>query len=218
MAGSSLRLQTASRAVAEALRVEIEQGDLLPGARLRQNDLAARFGVSTTPVREALAYLEAEGILRVDPHRGAVVFQPTIDDLQQSFQIRLALEPLALLESLPHMGERDFEKLQAMVNHMRTVDDNVEWVNLNDEFHLLTYTPSNNQRLLDMIETLRKASRYYIHAFVVNNRKAENSDDEHQAILDACRQGDAAAADQALRAHLSHTVAGVIKYMERSAR
>src|SRR5262245_54456680 len=97
---NGLGLQTASRAVAQQLPQEIERGTLEPGTRLRQIDIAKRFGVSTTPVREALALLTSEGLIRNDPRRGAVVFHPTEDDLAECFKIRMALEPLALTEAL----------------------------------------------------------------------------------------------------------------------
>src|SRR5918997_1170374 len=69
---------------------------LAPGTRLRQNDVAKRFGVSTTPVREAFAQLQAEGLVRIDPHRGAVVFHPSVDDVLEFYEIREALESLAV--------------------------------------------------------------------------------------------------------------------------
>ena len=66
---------TTAKMVAGMLRDQIQDGGLAPGTRLRQNEIAERFGVSTTPVREAFAQLQAEGLVRIDPHRGAVVFR-----------------------------------------------------------------------------------------------------------------------------------------------
>ena len=78
---------TTTRELIGRLRQEIYGGFYPPGARLRQSALAARFGVSTTPVREALSALQAEGLVTVDPHRGAVVVQPTPEDVRESFAI-----------------------------------------------------------------------------------------------------------------------------------
>ena len=93
---SGLMRRTASEAVSERLRAEIQRGDLPPGTRLRQGEVAARFGVSTTPVREAFALLQAQGLVRIDPHRGAIVFLPTAKDAQELYEIRIALETLAI--------------------------------------------------------------------------------------------------------------------------
>ena len=81
--------------VAAELRRMIQAGELAAGAPLRQGELAARFGISTTPVREALMALAREGLIRHDAHRGAIVFPPTHEDIRENFEIRLALEPLA---------------------------------------------------------------------------------------------------------------------------
>ena len=86
---------TRAGAVAEKLRRLIQSGEIAPGSRLRQNELAERFGVSTTPVREAFAELAREGIVRLDAHRGATVFRPSLDELIEIYEIRGALEPLA---------------------------------------------------------------------------------------------------------------------------
>ena len=208
-AEQSLGLRTANRAVADQLREEIERGLLTPGARLRQTEVAKRLGVSTTPVREALASLEAEGLLRTDPHRGTVVASPSRQDFENCFEIRIALEPLALASSLQHTMDADFDRLQTMIDEMRLLEDHVAWVVLNDEFHEGLYQHCPNERLLNMIVTLRKASRYYIHSFVVKNLRSHTADDEHQAILDACRERSVGAAQESLRVHLRRTLRGV---------
>src|SRR4051812_42489881 len=84
--------RTVAGLVAERLREEIVAGDLPAGSRLRQVEIARRFGVSTTPVREALAALQREGLVRLHPQRGAVVFVPTVEDLREHYEIRAALE------------------------------------------------------------------------------------------------------------------------------
>src|SRR4051795_720276 len=87
--------RTVSASVAASLREDIVSGQLESGTRLRQVELAQRFGVSTTPVREALAALQSEGLVRLHPQRGAVVFVPTVEGLREHYEIRAALESLA---------------------------------------------------------------------------------------------------------------------------
>ena len=87
--------RTVAGQVAEHLKAEILAGRRAPGDKLRQVEIARALGVSTTPVREALATLQREGLVRLHPQRGAVVFLPSVDDLREHYEIRAALESLA---------------------------------------------------------------------------------------------------------------------------
>jgi DNA-binding GntR family transcriptional regulator len=198
----TLDRDTTAKAVAERLRDEIQEGSLAPGTRLRQNEIAQRFGVSTTPVREAFAQLQAEGLVRIDPHRGAVVFHPTAEDLIEFYEIREVLESLAVARAIPNLQRDVVKDLGAMIERMRRTDDPRRWLKLNDEFHLRLYASARMPRLLALIENLRDASTPYIYMFVAARPPSERANEEHQAILDACVAGDAAAAERAIRMHL----------------
>ena len=87
--------RTVAGLVAERLRAQIVAGELPAGTKLRQVEIARRLDVSTTPVREALAALQREGLVRLHPQRGAVVFLPTVEDLREHYEIRAALEAVA---------------------------------------------------------------------------------------------------------------------------
>ena len=215
-ADSRLHLQTVNKAVARKLREEINRGILPPGTRLRQSELAKRFGVSTTPVREALSSLQAEALVRIDAHRGAVVSAPTVDDMRQCFEIRRALEPLAAGEAAKRLTEEQLGELDALVGKMRSVNDVSKWVELNDRFHMQLYAASANDRLQDIIESLRKSSRYYIQLYVANGISMHAADDEHQGILDACRARDVARTRALTRAHVERTLRGVTLFLTQS--
>src|SRR4051795_10337893 len=92
---SALEPRTRAEYVADELRRQIVSGELPPGARLRQIEIADRFKVSTTPVREAFTSLAREGFVRQDAHRGVEVFRPTQRDISENYEIRLVLEPMA---------------------------------------------------------------------------------------------------------------------------
>src|SRR5262245_19072648 len=130
---------TTAKVVAERLREEIQHGTLAAGSRLRQNDVAQRFGVSTTPVREAFAQLQAEGLVRIDPHRGAVVFHPSVDDVLEFYEIREALESLAVTHAIPSLQPDVASDLEGLIERMRKTEDARKWLKLNDEFHLKLY-------------------------------------------------------------------------------
>src|SRR5690349_13342936 len=96
---------TRAGAVAERLREMILSGELPGGTRVRQMDIAERFGVSSTPVREAFTALAREGLVRQDTHKGVVVQQPSIEDVRENYEIRMALESLAVERAATRISE-----------------------------------------------------------------------------------------------------------------
>lgn len=211
-----LNRRTTSEVVASRLRQEILRGELEPGTRLRQGALAQRFGVSTTPVREAFALLQADGLVRIDAHRGAVVFRPSRDEVREFYEIREVLETLAISLALPHLDDTLLDALQERINEMRTTVDDARWEELNQRFHLDMYRASGRDRLCSMIASLRDGSSAYIHMFVAHQGPGERADDEHQHILDACRARNAAEARAAVKKHMRNTVKAVIEYLDQN--
>lgn len=197
--------RTTAEAVAARLRRDIQIGHLEPGTRLRQTDIAARFGVSTTPVREAFTLLQAEGLVRLDPHRGAVVFHPTLEEMQESYEIREVLECLAIAKAVPNLSAEDIQGLDALIGQMRAEPDDQRWMEMNNVFHMTLYRASGMPQLCSLIESIRAASTVYIHMFLAH-LPAMHTDDEHAAILEACKSRDVARAQEALTAHLRHAV------------
>jgi DNA-binding GntR family transcriptional regulator len=212
--GDFLRRRTTADTVAQLLRNEIQRGVLSPGTRLRQNEVAQRFGVSTTPVREALALLQAEGLVRIDPHRGALVFHPTVADLQESYEIREALESLAVTKAIPLLTPEMIDNLQDLIDRMRKEEDETVWVELNNQFHLRLYEASGMPRLCSIIANLRDSSSTYIHMFAAHDLPEHRADDDHQEILDACAAGDARRARKAVGSHITHTVTGLVQLIK----
>jgi DNA-binding GntR family transcriptional regulator len=198
----TLGRDTTAKVVAERLREEIQHGTLAPGTRLRQNDVAKRFGVSTTPVREAFAQLQAEGLVRIDPHRGAVVFHPSVDDVLEFYEIREALESLAVSHAMPNLRPEVARDLDALIEKMSRTEDARKWLKMNDQFHLRLYEAAGRPRLSTLIDSLRDASAPYIHMFVASRPPSRRANDEHHEILEACVRGDAAGAKRAIRDHL----------------
>ncbi|MGH2736601.1 MAG: GntR family transcriptional regulator [Actinomycetota bacterium] len=209
-----LRRRTTAETVAEMLRSEIQRGQLSPGTRLRQNEVAQRFGVSTTPVREALALLQAEGLVRIDPHRGALVFHPTVTDLRESYEIRGALESLAITKAIPQLTDGLIADLQKLIDRMRKERREMKWVEMNNEFHLRLYEASQLPRLCSIIASLRDSSSTYIHMFAAHDLPEHQADDDHQEILDACAGRDVRRARKAIATHITNTVDGLVKFLE----
>jgi DNA-binding GntR family transcriptional regulator len=216
--GAILRRRTTADTVAQMLRNEIQRGQLPPGTRLRQNEVAQRFGVSTTPVREALALLQADGLVRIDAHRGALVFHPTIADLRESYEIRQALETLAVSKAIPRLSQELIDDLQKLIDRMRKEKNEARWVEMNNEFHLRLYQASGMLRLCSMIANLRDSSSTYIHMFAAHDLPEHRADDDHQEILDACTARNVRRARKAIAAHINHTVNGLVRFIQESQK
>lgn len=202
--------------IAAALRQEIVTGRLAAGTRLRQVEIAQRFGVSTTPVREAFALLQSDGLVRMDTHRGVTVFLPTMHDLIEHYEIRRALEMLAVEKAAERFRDEDAPPLIAILDEMRATSDPVRYVERNQAFHLELYRLSGRARLVAMIEDLRNASLAYNHLYAAADvpRDAERLDAEHREILAACQAGDPVRAANAVRDHISQTILHIMCVLE----
>jgi DNA-binding GntR family transcriptional regulator len=208
--------RTISGAVTARLRQEIVAGELPAGARLRQVEIARRLGVSTTPVREALAALQREGLVRLHPQRGAVVFLPSVDDLREHYEIRVALEELAVSKAAEQFEPDWTAPLEALLAEMRTGPPAERYIELNQRFHSELYAHSGRERLVEMIAGLRDASSAYLNIFrATDDFPVERLDVEHHEILQACVDRDPDRAARAVRDHLTRTVERVATRLER---
>src|SRR3712207_6289172 len=179
--------RTISGAVAARLRQEIIAGELPANSRLRQVEIARRLGVSTTPVREALAALQREGLVPLPPQRGAVAVLPSVEDLREHYEIRIALAELAVAKAAERFEPEWAAPLEALLAEMRTSPPAGRYLALNQQFHSELYARSGRERLVEMIAGLRDASSAYLNIFrATDDFPAEGLDAEHHEILEAC--------------------------------
>lgn len=199
---------TIAEQIAAALRQEIVSGQLPAGTRLPQVEIAQRFGVSTTPVREAFGLLQRDGLVQIDTHRGVTVFLPTIQDLIEHYEIRMALEMLAAEKAAERFQPQDAPPLTAILDEMLATEDAAHYVERNHQFHLSLYRLGGSGRLVAMIEELRNASLAYNHLYAAADvpKDAERLDAEHREILAACQANDPARAANAVRQHIRQTI------------
>jgi DNA-binding GntR family transcriptional regulator len=210
--------RTISGAVAARLRQEIVAGELPAGTRLRQVEIARRLGVSTTPVREALAALQREGLVRLHPQRGAVVFLPSVADLREHYEIRIALEELAVAKAAERFEREWAAPLEELLAEMRTGPPAKRYIELNQRFHSQLYAHSGRERLVEMITGLRDASSAYLNIFrATDDFPVERLDAEHHEILESCIARDPERASRAIRVHLQGTVERVSARLEQTA-
>jgi DNA-binding GntR family transcriptional regulator len=187
------------------LREEILANTLPPGTVLSEVPLAASLGVSRGPVREALGRLAAEGLVTIRPRRGAVVSALSHEEFLQAYQVREALETLAIRLAVPKLTEEDLDRIDAIVAaQARAVerDDLGEFFALNSRFHQLFVDVSENAPLQDMYRQLIGHMGRYLMRSVALRGTVRRSIVEHRAIARACRAGDAARAERLLRNHI----------------
>ena len=108
--------------VCNLLREAILKGDFKPGDRLKQADLADAMGVSRMPIREAFQKLEAEGLIKLEPHKGAVVKSIQVEDIEEIYALRAKLEKMAVYQSVENLTEDDHKQLSTLVEQMETSD------------------------------------------------------------------------------------------------
>jgi DNA-binding GntR family transcriptional regulator len=205
-----------SRLIADALRAGIIDGTLAPGARLRQDAIARHFSVSAIPVREALRQLESEGWIVVELNKGATVSALSAGEAREIYEIRAALESLAIELAIP-LHTSDTLARSAELHRAATLEpDESRHVAQNEAFHLSLCLPCGRPKLCEMIDGLhRRGERYLRLKFGLPSFKGE-SDQEHLAILDAVRDRDIPSAQALLARHLLAT--GELVYRFLSAR
>ena len=193
---------TIAESVAEHLRNEIHTGSIRPGEFLRQNAVAERLRVSSTPVREAFAILEREGMVHREPHRGVVVFKPTIRDLLECYEIREVLEVLAARRAAKRLTEEDLEWLDDLSERMPKTTDRAEYLRMNQAFHERIEQAAGNSRLCEMIAAQRAATGTYVAFLGLEPASAKDSVEEHHAIVVALSSRRPEAAGKAMSRHL----------------
>lgn len=193
---------TVAEQVADVLREAIADGSLAAGTALRQDDLAARFGFSRMPIRDALRQLEAEGIVSIHPTKGAHVAGMDAAEIREIFALRELLEGEALKLSLPKLGEDKLDEAEGVLARIDAEPDVGRWGALNRQFHLALYDACGNQRLLSLIEAHHNASDRYVRILLSNLNYRNRSQAEHRELIAACRGRDVKEAVAVLKKHL----------------
>ncbi len=185
--------------VAALIREQIITGELAAGEQLRQRDLAQRFQVSQTPVREAMRRLESEGLVIGDTHRGFTVVEPDDGPVEENFQIRAALESLGASLAARKIDAAGLSRLKKLNDQMRTLgDDDPRYASLNREFHFTVYEYARSPLLLSLMRLLWAS----LHGGPKVARTHAESARQHDEILAALRAGDPAAAAAGTYRHI----------------
>lgn len=201
-----LRLRTLPAAIADRLRQDILAGTHEAGAQLRQDAIAAAYGVSRIPVREALLQLEAEGLVEIAPHRGAVVTGLSPEEVRDVFDLRLMLEPRLIEQSIPALEADDLAELdsiQQAFDAALETNDAGRWGTLNARLHMTMYRRAPLPRTLSIVSGLLQTSERYTRLQLSSRTAWQRAQSEHAALVGLCRSRSVAAASALLRQHIA---------------
>lgn len=193
--------------VFQVIRTAIVRGELPGDMPLRQDEISTALSVSHIPVREAFRQLEAQGLVRIYPNRGAVVTKLSCKELSDVMDTRILLEVGALRLALPHITEEDLARARELLELFSKEKDPIKGAELNLKLHFSLYDSCDNQTLLSLIDQMHaNVDRYITPFFGKEEVSAElYTVDEHSQIISACESKDTELATAILRTHLQRT-------------
>lgn len=195
--------KTISTQVADAIRQKILSGEYEADTQLRQEHLAAEFGVSRIPVREALHQLHSEGFVTLVSHKGAVVSSISMDEILELYELRARIETWLLGLAIPRMTEDDMllarERAQQHQEQGRTGEYSNE---LNWNFHAALYAPSGRRTTIDLVSRIYQQLERYTRMMVSLTEIQAQSDRDHWQLIELCEAKDTLRAASLLETHI----------------
>ncbi len=204
-ASSRLRESALYEQVAERLRARILAHTLPPGTWIDEQALAAEFGISRTPLREALKVLAAEGLVTMKLRRGAYVTEVSERDLTEVFHLLALLESDAATTVATRASDAELAELDALHQALEAnVGDRDAFFSANERFHMRLLEIAGNRWTQLMVNDLRKVMKLNRHHSLFKQGRLEASLDEHRQILAALKARDATRVQRLMRAHIDH--------------
>ncbi|TAG26737.1 MAG: GntR family transcriptional regulator [Burkholderiales bacterium] len=193
--------------VAELLRQRIfasKSGDLEPGAWIDELKIAEEYGISRTPLREAIKVLAAEGLVTMKMRRGAYVTEVNAKDLSDVFHLMAVLESDAAATVAKNATTDQLKELETLHQQLeKSTKDRVKFFSINEAFHLKLFEIANNRWAGQIVADLRKVMKLNRAQSLLKTGRIEESLSEHASIMVALRKRDAQAAQAAMRVHIS---------------
>jgi DNA-binding GntR family transcriptional regulator len=217
MAGND-QFITAQQQAYGYIRDLILDGTLAAGAWLNTSAIADELALSRIPVREAVRQLDAEGLVMIRPNRGAVVTDLQPADVEELFEMRAALESLAIRKALPHLVGETLDDLEALRQRMdRVRGDSKAWIPRHREFHDFLCRASGMPRLAGEIRRIELAVQPYLMMYISVYGQTEMPGYEHGALVDAIRTGNSTLAEICMRDHVLSAGRGVVEHLRSRA-
>ncbi len=204
--------------VFESLRKAIVEGNLKPGQRLMEVQLAEQLGVSRTPVREAIRKLELEGFVIMLPRKGAYVADMSVKDIIDVLEVRGALEGLAANLAAERMDENEIEELKKAseaLNKAMETEDLDEILKRDVEFHQHIFEASGNKKLTQMINSLWEQVYRFRAGYMSDQNAMQGIIEEHEHLIDAIVSGEGEKASKCAKEHIERAEQYMIDKADR---
>ena len=192
--------------VYEELKMQILTGAIIPGTRMMEVELAEEMGVSRTPIREAIRKLEKEGLVVIEPRRGAYASQISTQDMVEILEVRENMEGLAAFFAASLMQPEEMAELKEIetkYNEAEIKGSMEDMIKYDTRFHRIIVESCNNKILVQMIEQLQELVLRFRYIYYDNFRRADNMPEEHRIIIEAIESGNAEAARDAADVHIA---------------
>ena len=200
--------------VFKTLRQAILKGELEPGERLMEIQLAERLGVSRTPIREAIRKLELEGLVLMIPRKGAEVAKISESNLRDVLEVRRSLEELAIDLACQRITEEELDELnKAEVDFKAAIEngDAMQIAQTDESFHEIIYNSTKNQKLVQILNNLREQMYRYRLEYVKDEANYKRLIAEHRVIYEAIRNRDRQTGAEAIKNHIDNQEKAVIR-------
>jgi len=204
----------AQRTAYDYLKRLILSGELPAKSSISPESIGQSLGISRMPVREALVQLQAEGLVTIGENRRPYVTTRTQEEIVELFEIRVALECLAVERAAPRMTEDRLSQLKRQLERMEKAgNDPKRWLARHDEFHDIIYAAAEMPRLLDDIRRTRQSIQPYIFMYINAYTIPEMPGAEHATIIDVLSKKDAKLAHTAMAKHIRESASGVLYFL-----
>jgi DNA-binding GntR family transcriptional regulator len=209
-------LPVASQRVADILAERILDGTLVPGTRIKQDELAEELNTSRIPVRDALRMLETRGLVTLRANAGARVASMTLKDIEISYEIRERIEPLLLSDSIPNLTEADVDEMRRIATEIEDTTDVERFLQLYRRFHWTSYRGHRAPQLAQIVERLWDTTQPYRREYVklALSYGARIVAAEHRLLIEAVERYDAETATAVLVMHIRRTRVGLRQYSD----
>ncbi|MBH3387220.1 MULTISPECIES: GntR family transcriptional regulator [Pseudomonas] len=218
LASEQLLPHQARGVIEERLRSAILDGRLPPGTAVRQQELASLFGVSRMPVREALRQLEAQSLLKVEMHKGAVVAPLIGEDAVDTYALRILLESEALRQSIPLLEPSDIAQARGYIQQLENETRHAEIGRLNRLLHMALYSKAKNKKLLRLIEDELNEEERFLRFHLSSMGLGKLTQDDHNALVNAAGDKHVEEAITVLERHLNSGARVIRKYLDGQPR
>lgn len=200
------RPPTLAQTVAAQIREQILKRDIGGGEPLRQEAIAKSFGTSIIPVREALRQLEAEGLVELQSHRGAIATELTLDKALEWIHLRRLIETDLIGLAIDKITDADLSKANEILGRFDDAMDHrrdiAHWSEYNWELHSALYTPANRPETMKILSSLHKKCDRYIRLQLLGGDHIERAENEHRDLIELCQQRNKRAAKALLHQHI----------------